>query len=241
MADAKKTKKPTVARGLLARPLDSLIFLLPFILFYEVASWTTGHAALVSADDRVVAFQLMRIFFELFGATGMVMPGLAVVVILLATHAVSGQSWRIKPRSVVLLYAESAAWAVPLISMNRLIRMSASDWPIESWVRDATLGIGAGVYEELVFRLVLISVIVIIGADLLRFSHNATLVAAVLIAAGLFALHHHPPLGGEPFDTFRFCFRSMAGAYLGVIFVFRGYGPAAGAHIAYNLIVVSMT
>ena len=78
-----------------------------------------------------------------------------------------------------------------------------------------------------------------IGADLLRFNNSSTLVAAVMIAAGLFALHHHPPFGSEPFDAFRFTFRTLAGLYLGTIFVFRGYGLAAGAHIAYNLIVTA--
>ena len=35
-------------------------------------------------------------------------------------------------------------------------------------------------------------------------------------------------------------FRGLAGVYLGAIFIFRGYGPAAGAHIAYNLLIITL-
>jgi membrane protease YdiL (CAAX protease family) len=105
---------------------------------------------------------------------------------------------------------------------------------------EVTLGIGAGLYEELIFRLVLISVLVIIGVDLLRWPREATTLACVLIAAALFAAHHHPPLGSEPFALNRFLFRATAGIYLGGVFVYRGYGPAAGLHIAHNLMVIAM-
>ena len=94
---------------------------------------------------------------------------------------------------------------------------------------------GAGVYEELVFRLILICLIVMIGADLLRLSPRRTMLAAVVISALLFAAHHHPPVGSEPFDPTRFLFRLGAGLFLGALFVHRGYGVAAGTHVVYNL------
>ncbi len=61
---------------------------------------------------------------------------------------------------------------------------------------------------------------------------------AVLASALLFAAHHHKPFGAEAFVPSTFLFRSLAGAYLAVIFWFRGYGSAAGCHAAYNVAVV---
>ena len=63
---------------------------------------------------------------------------------------------------------------------------------------------------------------------------------AVLIAAVLFAAHHHPPLGREPYDFGRFAFRTMAGVYLGALFLLRGYGVTAGCHALYNVIIVTL-
>ena len=50
-----------------------------------------------------------------------------------------------------------------------------------------------------------------------------------------FAAHHHQPFGREPFDVTLFAFRAIAGCYLSIVFWYRGYGPAAGCHAAYNV------
>ena len=63
----------------------------------------------------------------------------------------------------------------------------------------------------------------------------------MLVSAVLFAAHHHPPIGSEPFHSMRFLFRAAAGLFLGALFVYRGYGVAAGTHVLYNLMVVSIT
>jgi Type II CAAX prenyl endopeptidase Rce1-like len=236
----KDSKSQSTHKPLIARPLDTLVFLLPFIAFYELASVNLTPTDWSGDGDRVVAFQLLQIFFELFGATGKLLPGLAVVVILLATQIASRRPWKVRVGSVAGMLVESLVWSAPLLLLNRFTQIAAGGGIVDSWIGELALGVGAGIYEELVFRLILISLIVIVGADILRFSTGSTLVAAVLISAGLFSMHHHPPFGSEPFDAFRFSFRAMAGAYLGAVFVFRGYGPAAGAHIAYNVLIISV-
>ncbi len=243
MAQAQATKAvgdlPLPRRGL-AHPLESLVFLLPFVLFYELGSRRLEPSLADAASDRVVAFQLLRVFFELFGTTGRWMPALAVVAVLVGAQAASRESWRVRPRGVLWLYVESVAWALPLLAVCRLMRLighaggSAGLWP------DLVLCVGAGVYEELVFRLILICVVVMIGADLLRLSPGWTTLAGVAISALLFAAHHHPPIGSEPFEAVRFGFRVAAGASLGLLFVYRGYGVAAGTHVVYNLAVVAL-
>lgn len=58
---------------------------------------------------------------------------------------------------------------------------------------------------------------------------------AVAISSLVFAAHHHPPIGTEPFALVPFMFRAIAGVYLALVFWYRGYGPAAGCHAAYNV------
>jgi membrane protease YdiL (CAAX protease family) len=245
---SKKKAQGSLTPRLLTSPLESLVFLLPFILFYEIGclliepdrSWSGGQ-------HRVVAFNLMQIFFELFGSTGTWMPGLAVVVILLCTHAASKKPWRVRHQVVGAMYAESAIFALPLMGFNFLLSASSiGDDPTgetvtRHFMTEAVLGVGAGVYEELVFRLVLISVVCMIGADLMGLPAKTTTVIAVIVAALAFSGHHHPPMGSEPFSTEKFIFRALAGVYLGTVFVLRGYGPAAGTHAAYNLLVIATT
>lgn len=229
MGGSQQKKKSTgAARGLLARPLDALVFLLPFLVFYEIVSITRQ-------PDRVIAFDLLRRFLELFGHAGMWAPGLGVAAILLATQIVSGEPWTVRWRRVALMYPEALAMAIPLLALNWAVPLTAGALPTSQLFDQVAMGIGAGIYEELLFRLVIISFIVIIGADLLRLDRAGVAVTAVLLSSLAFAAHHHQPIGVEPFDLTLFGFRTIAGMYLAVIFWYRGYGSAAGCHAAYNI------
>lgn len=223
-----KPKTRSARRGTLARPLDALIFLLPLILFYEITS--------LARRDRVIAFEFFQRFLQLFGQVGFWAPGLAVIVILLATHAASGDRWVVHWKRVGFMYVESVALALPLLVLNWAVPLTAGD-EASGILHRLALGIGAGLYEELVFRLIVISIIVIVAADLLRLDRGGVAVAAVLLSSLAFAAHHHPPIGGEPFRFIPFLFRTGAGVYLAAIFWFRGYGPAAGCHAAYNVVL----
>lgn len=226
MSGEQQSKVKSEERGLLARPLDTLVFLLPLMAFYEVASLTY--------HDRVVAFEMLQVFFALFGHVGILAPGLAVVTILLATHAVSREPWTIHWRGVGRMYGEAAGLAIPLVLLNQVFPLTAGANGQAPLVARLAMGVGAGVYEELVFRLVLISVVVMLGSDLLRLNRRRVAVAAVILSAVVFAAHHHYPFGSEPFGWYPFLFRSVAGVYLAVVFWYRGYGSAAGCHAAYN-------
>ena len=205
------------------------MFLLPLLVFYEFAS--------SRQQDRVIAFDLLRRSFEWFGSAGLAAPGLAVAVVLLAAHVASKERWAVHWRRVAWMYPEALVLTLPLLVLNRLTALTAGNGAAASLVDALAIGIGAGIYEELVFRLGMISLLVILGSDLMRLEESAVAVAAVAISSFLFAAHHHQPIGAEPFGVVPFLFRTMAGAYLAVIFWYRGYGSAAGAHAAYNVLL----
>jgi hypothetical protein len=207
-----------------------LCFLLPLIAVYEIACWLQPR--------RVIAYGILHRFLELFGPVGVWAPGLAIVAILLATHVVSGRPWEVRWRRVGWMYLESTIAAVPLLLLSWAVPLWGLARFVPSEFFALAQGIGAGVYEELVFRLALISIIVLIGADLLRQNRRIVVVVAVVLSALAFAAHHHAPIGGEPFSYARFAFRAMAGVYLAALFWYRGYGLAAGCHAAYNSLLV---
>jgi membrane protease YdiL (CAAX protease family) len=240
-AQAKATSHDLqVPRRGLAHPLESLVFLLPFLLLYEIGSLRLHTSIAIERQDRVIAYQLLRVFFELFGTTGAWVPALAVAAILLGAQLTSGRPWLVRPRGVLWLYAESLLWAVPLLVLSRLFGLAGHRQAGTGLWSDLVLCVGAGVYEELVFRLILICLIVMIGADLLRLPAGWTSVFAIAASALLFAAHHHLPIGSQEFDLPSFLFRALAGVALGVLFMYRGYGIAAGTHVFYNLAIVAL-
>ncbi len=112
---------------------------------------------------------------------------------------------------------------------------------------DVVTGIGAGIYEELVFRLILICLLMLLFQDVLRCTHLNSIILSVLISAALFSAHHHidflsgKPNAVDPFDLTEFIFRTLAGIYFAALFAIRGFGITAGTHAAYNIIAVSIT
>ena len=96
--------------------------------------------------------------------------------------------------------------------------------------------VGAGIYEEAMFRLVLFSVL----AWMFRRMELASLIAFALAAIGsatLFATAHHLGPQGEPYRNYHFLFRLVAGLYFVALFQYRGFGIAVGAHAGYDVLV----
>ena len=116
-----------------------------------------------------------------------------------------------------------------------------------SLLANIVTGIGAGIYEELIFRLFLICVLMMLFQDVFKLGHDSSIILSVLISAALFSAHHHIDiLGGhlnivDPFDITKFAFRTIAGIYFAFLFAIRGFGITAGTHAFYNIIAVSLT
>lgn len=225
--------------GQSARPLTSLIFLLPFMVMYEVGTrrWLTDA---VHGTQHIVAFTMMQDFFALFGAYGRHLPALAVVAILLAWHIARKDAWHISPATPAGMVFESIALAVPLIvfgfAMSRFFPLAAG-WS-EGTTETVILSMGAGIYEELVFRLILCTALAMVLRNGLRMSTGLSFLLLVVISAALFSGYHY--LGNEAFNWRNFAFRTAAGVYFAVLFVVRGFGITAGSHMAYDILIIML-
>src|SRR5262249_17008443 len=96
--------------------------------------------------------------------------------------------------------------------------------------------IGAGVYEETLFRLMLVPLFF----HALRVLQAPTVLSSSLAVTGsalLFALAHYAGAPGEAFTWFAFILRWMAGVFFAWVFVLRGFGIAVGSHIIYDILV----
>jgi len=94
------------------------------------------------------------------------------------------------------------------------------------------LSAGAGLHEELVFRLLMLPTVSLLLERLVGLSHAAAMAGAVIVSSVAFAGAHH--LAGEPFDGFVFAFRTVAGLVFAALFVWRGFAVSAWAHAAYD-------
>jgi membrane protease YdiL (CAAX protease family) len=273
----RKRKRPDSFRQLMSfvpdtyldrtsRPIYALVYLLGFILLYEVGTYLIDPQALserlAQPQTRVVAFLWVQNALEYLGFSPRmiwVATPLVPLVILLICQATSRSSWRIHWPDFLPMTVECLLLSVPLIVLSLLLNRSAgvaanaaSLWGTaastlrqELWLQIIT-GIGAGIYEELVFRLILIGILMLLLQDILGFGRRFSIAAAVLLSAFLFSVHHHiffvnGQLGtGEAFGWSKFLFRMLAGVYFAVLYALRGFGIAAGTHAFYDILAAML-
>ena len=100
------------------------------------------------------------------------------------------------------------------------------------------LSIGAGIYEELLFRVILVGGLYAI----LRFAFGTKIIGyiiAAIVGALLFSAIHYIGSLGDEFTYSSFFFRFLFGLALNVLFLVRGFGVAAWTHALYDIMVVT--
>ena len=215
-------------------PLVSLVFITPMMLIYEAGVWKLGVEN-GAAEWMVKLLSLMDFRLHLF------LP-LVTAAILLGWHHLTHHPWRISAGVLSTMAVESLLLAVCLrialrmalmLQSRIMLQIPAGQPPTLSLadsVRAAVTYLGAGIYEELIFRLMLISGI----AWLIRLwwpNQRRGTVIAVLTSSVLFAAAHYIGAAGDPFGWFSFSFRLIAGLFFAVLFIYRGFGITAGAHL----------
>jgi membrane protease YdiL (CAAX protease family) len=217
------------------------------IVVYEVGTRWYASDPVSGVEQRIVAFNDLQHFFSLFGATGPYMPAGAVVAILLSFHVMRKDPWTARTGTLLGMLLESVMYAIPLVTLGYVFQHYLLVHPTsDNWRRLLVLSIGAGIYEEMVFRLIMFHVLHMILIDLLKVPKGRALPLMVVISAAAFSMYHYrlPILnssgftGSEPFEWQSFVFRTLAGIYFGLIFLWRGFGLTAGAHASYDITIV---
>jgi membrane protease YdiL (CAAX protease family) len=108
-----------------------------------------------------------------------------------------------------------------------------------SQVGQVMIAFGASLYEEMLFRLVLITMIHFLVSDVLGFSETKGFVAGLIVSSLVFAWHHDQIFMLDGSIDFRLgFFYFLAGMYFGLLFLMRGLGIAVGVHLFYDLLVL---
>ena len=219
------------------RPLNCLMFIILPLALYQTFALRYGTQLLAPLDLA----RLLAYFGA--GASAALLPPALIVVVLLTQHFFERSKWTFQPTVLLGMLAESVAWVLPMLALSYFTRqpMAATTGTTPSqFARQALQGLGASIYEEFIFRLMLAGLILFILAGLLEFRRDVSAVVAIFAQAALFSLYHlsHAQVtGAVPFPWSPFVFRMLAGAYLGALFILRGYGITVGTHAVWNLYV----
>jgi membrane protease YdiL (CAAX protease family) len=237
------------------RPLQVLLFLLPLIVLYEL-----GVFFFVRGD--IEARAMLKGFFQHvgIGQAGYYLPGIVVIVLLLTMHFVQREPWKVYPRLLPMMGLESLVLALPILlfaivflrqpaagaMMIDLVPLNVTGASGPNWQSMLVYSVGAGIYEELLFRVIGIALIHALCIDLLALPKHVGELTAIGVTALLFAFYHFMPFRDGVFSSMftvhirKTIFYLLAGVYLACIYVYRGFGIVAGAHAVYDVMVVTL-
>lgn len=220
-------------------PLYSFIFTLPLFLLYEVGIF------LISSRDidqlRNGADVLMRQVLESFGIYGMYGFGGTFLVGFLIAFIRQKKNLRtseIESRFLLIMFFESIVWATLLVIMMIKIPTFLSLSNEDHLIQQVVLAIGAGIYEEFVFRVLLISGLAILFGLIFNWGEFGKTFLSVIISSAIFSIFHFFGSYGDTFSFPLFFVRFFAGIFLAMIYIFRGFGITAYAHSIYDLFVL---
>ena len=181
----------------------------------------------------------MRRVLDVLGFGGYFLLPMLTVAVLLAWHYLLREPWQVRRRALAWMLGESVALAGVLIGLAHLqgllLSVSAAARPADV-LGQIVAFCGAGLYEEVLFRLLLLPVAAY-AAALAGLRHRWKIAAAVVSTSLLFSLAHYVGAGGDTWDFSSFLFRFLAGVFFALLLVTRGFGITAGTHAIYDVLV----
>jgi len=233
-------------------PWACVVFVVPLLVAYEF-----GLCSLSSNPDelRTGADALLRSLFHAAGIQrGWVPPAVVAFGLFAWGWLADNRPWEDPLGTWSGMIFESVLFAGVLFALvqaafpalahsggivqnvlGNYLEISSGNSPETTWAMILRF-VGAGIYEETIFRLIGFSalrLLFLIGDMRPRW---ATILAAV-VSAALFAAAHHIGGGNEHINATVFLYRMLAGLYFTAVFQMRGFGIAVGAHAGYDVLV----
>ena len=205
---------------------SSLVLIVPLLFAYQVGVLFAGEVSGADVVTRAVYGALGRTTYLVVQAV------IACAFLVWIRRTQRGQTLELGTIGPVIL--EAAVYALTLgalisLVVERLLGLGITGGHVIN-------ALGAGVYEELVFRLGMFGGIV---ALLSREPSRVTIAIALIASSIVFSAAHHLGAHGEPWTMHAFAFRCLAGVVFGLIFWFRSLAHAVYAHTFYDLLVYS--
>lgn len=220
-----------------AHPFYGAITALGMLVLYEVF--------LVWEPDAPVMFRnapeaWMRTLLHSFGLSHHYISFFWITLGLIAIPLFWRQGVVVSKRIVLFIALEALFWGISAGVVIQLIMNSlllAAGRLTGHLTSDIALAMGAGLFEELFFRVGLTSILILGFRGLFASKILATL-AAVLVASVLFSLAHYTGNAGDAFTLYSFVFRFFAGLWFTSLYAWRGFAVTALSHAFYDILII---
>jgi hypothetical protein len=231
-------------------PRYSVIFALPLLLAYEALAAALAGPRSSSQIRNGADVLLKEAFIAAAGRNGPLIFIAAVVGIGIwfVARDMKRTGQGVRPLVFGGMLAESIALAaifgivigtltVKLLGSLHVMAITgfmASPITRLSWSTRLMLSLGAGLYEELLFRVLLVSALAAGARVVFGLSTRGAGVFAAVVGALIFSAFHYIGPYGDPFRLTSFTFRAISGLAFSALYLLRGFGITAWTHSLYD-------
>ena len=217
----------------------SAVAALPLLVIYEILIvlsqsryWGIRNAADVWIRTFLMAFDLQAQHITF------VLIGISMALIPIAKSRARGI--KLKANYFALMFAECLAFSLVLgVVLQSILRLGglSSGGPGSGIMQNLALSVGAGLFEEIIFRVILLNLLFLLLSPLLKKKLVAA-VFSVLLASFLFSLSHYVGTMADTWQLYSFMFRWVAGLLFTVLYFVRGFAITAYTHALYDIWVL---
>lgn len=217
----------------------SAVAALPLLVIYEILIvlsqsryWGIRNAADVWIRTFLMAFDLQAQHITF------VLIGISLALIPIAKSRARGI--KLKANYFALMFAECLAFSLVLgVVLQSILRLGglSSGGPGSGLMQNLALSVGAGLFEEIIFRVILLNLLFLLLSPLLKKKVVAA-VFSVLLASFLFSLSHYVGTMADTWNLYSFMFRWAAGLLFTVLYFVRGFAITAYTHALYDIWVL---
>src|SRR5213080_2922058 len=225
-------------------PRYSLLFALPLLLFYQVLALLLSHGERSIRNGADVILQAL--FTAAAGAWG---PLLFMVCLIgaglwLVARDLRAHGSRLRSGVFAAMLGEAIALAlifgfvvgrVTSGVLGMLQTLAVPGGPEMEWWTRLMVSLGAGIYEELLFRVLLVGALAATARALLGWRAVTAGVAATVAGAAIFSAFHYIGPYSDRFQVYSFVFRMVAGLFFSGLYLARGFGITAWTHGLYDV------
>ena len=217
----------------------SAVAALPLLVIYEILIvlsqsryWGIRNAADVWVRTFLMAFDLQAQHITF------VLIGISLALIPIAKSRARGI--KLKANYFALMFAECLAFSMVLgVVLQSILRLGglSSGGPGSGLMQNLALSVGAGLFEEIIFRVILLNLLFLLLSPLLQKKVVAAVVS-VLLASFLFSLSHYVGTMADTWQLYSFMFRWAAGLLFTVLYFVRGFAITSYTHALYDIWVL---
>lgn len=231
-------------------PRYSLLFALPLLIAYEALAAALTRPAAERQVRNGADVLLHELAFAIAGPYGPILL-MAAIIGLSAVFV-----WRdvrrsggLRPILFAGMLAEATGLALvfgfvigtitaQLLGGLHLLMVPGTPIAGMSLPTRLMLSLGAGFFEELLFRVLLVSALATAGRVALGFGRTAAGVFAAIVGALIFSAFHYIGPFGERFEIQSFAFRAVSGLAFSGLYLLRGFGITAWTHALYDAMLL---